>query len=85
MKGTDKFEWTPVMDEKFRQLKECFRTAPIRAFPRYDLDTPFEVSVDFSKDNLGAILTQVQDGQERLISAHGRKNMRKIIIVPRVK
>ena len=72
-KKAEKFEWTPVMDEKFKRLKTLFDESPIRAFPRYDIKNPFELSVDFSKENLGAVLSQVQDGQERLISCAGRK------------
>ena len=72
-KNKEKFEWTEEMNKKFLLLKEKFREAPIRAFPRYDSNEPFQLAVDFSKDNLGAVLTQVQDGKERLIGAHGRK------------
>merc|ERR1712208_269151 len=40
---------------------------------QYQNPNLFEVSVDFSKNCLGAVLTQVQEGKERLLSASGRK------------
>ena len=69
----DQFQWTDVMQKKFEELKDRFRNPPVRGFPQYNSKEPFQLSVDFSKDNLGVILSQVQDGEERLISAHGRK------------
>ena len=75
MRSVEKSEyvWTDVMNKKFLQLKEAFRKAPIRAFPRYDIPDPFELSVDFSKTNLGAVLTQKQFGKMRYIQFAGRK------------
>ena len=67
------FEWTETMDEKFKKLKQKFAERPIRAFPDYESDQPFQLSVDFSAENLGAMLTQEQNGQERLIAVAGRK------------
>ena len=71
-KKNEKLDWTEVMQRKFELLKDCFRKKPIRAYPRYDLPDKFILTTDYSKDNLGAILSQVQEGQERLISASGR-------------
>ena len=68
------FIWTDTMNKKFEQLKKKFAERPIRAFPDYSDDAePFTLSVDFSAENLGAVLTQVQEGQERLIGVAGRK------------
>ena len=66
-------EWTRDMDRKFKILKGEFKKAPIRAYPRYDGVEPFQLTTDFSKENVAAILSQVQEGQERLIAACGRK------------
>ena len=72
-KKNEKLDWTEVMQRKFELLKDCFRKKLIRAYPRYDLPDKFILTTDYSKDNLGAIMSQVQEGQERKISASGRK------------
>mgnify|MGYP003312821645 CR=1 FL=1 len=67
-----KLHWTEKMDQNFYKLREAFRSSPIRAYPQYDTDEPFRLTLDFSKDNLAAILSQKQEGRERLIAASGR-------------
>ena len=63
-KGTD-FEWTDRRHEAFGQLKNALTSAPILGFPREDglwyLDT------DASDVGTGAVLSQVQDEEERVI------------------
>ncbi|MCP3666293.1 MAG: hypothetical protein GY696_27965, partial [Gammaproteobacteria bacterium] len=44
-----------------------------RVPPLFDLEEPFQLTTDFSSKAISAILSQVQDGQERLIVAVGRK------------
>ena len=61
------------MQEKFEILKSKFKEAPIRAYPIYNSPEKFILTTDFSKDNLGAVLSQVQNGQEKMIAAIGRK------------
>ena len=73
MRSAKKFEWTPTMEKKFRRLKEKFKAMPIRSFPRFDIPDKFQISSDWSCDNVSAVLSQVQDGQERLIAVFGRK------------
>ena len=68
-----KLEWTPVMEEKFNKLKEAFGKRPIRSYPRYDIPAKFQVTTDFSATAIGAVLSQVQDGQERFLGACARK------------
>ena len=76
-KTAEKFEWTPTMDRKFTELKKKFAEKPIRAYPDYEEKAePFQLHVDFSCENVGAVLSQVQDGQERLIGVAGRKTTR---------
>ena len=73
-KNQKQFEWTDVMEEKFKKIKEKFAEQPVRAYPDYlDDAEPFQLSVDFSCENLGAVLTQVQNGEEKLIGVAGRK------------
>ena len=61
------------MEKNFKTLKKKFKAMPIRSFPRFDLDSPFQITSDWSKDNVAAVLSQVQDGKERLIAVFGRK------------
>ena len=65
-KKSEKLEWTSIMQEKFEKLKELFKRNPIRSYPRYDIASKFILTTDYSKENLGAILSQDQDGKERM-------------------
>ena len=67
------FEWSEEMTWKFKELKKKFSEMPLRSYPRYDIDDPFIVTTDWSQKNLAGVLSQVQDGMERFIAAHGRK------------
>ena len=60
-----KFEWTKKCDEAFTRLKELLTTAPILALPTDD--DPFVLDVDASGFSLGAVLSQQQGGQEKVI------------------
>ena len=64
-KGTD-FEWTERRNEAFSQLKNALTSVPILGFPREEglwyLDT------DASDVGTGAVLSQIQDGEERVIA-----------------
>ena len=64
------FVWSPECQKNFEILKEKLLNYPIVAFPRYD--EPFQIFTDASGSSLSAILTQIQDGHERLISCVGR-------------
>ena len=66
-------KWTPEMTESLDLLKAEFKKAPIRAAPRFDSEEIFQLTTDYSSTAIGAVLSQVQDGQERLIAAVGRK------------
>ena len=72
-RSSKKFEWTEQMEKNFKKLKKKFQAMPIRSFPRFDIEEPFQMTTDWSRDNVSAILSQVQDGQERLIAVFGRK------------
>lgn len=65
------FEWNETHTAAFEQLKAALTTAPVLAFPTahgiYILDT------DASYDTVGAVLSQVQDGVERVISYASHK------------
>src|SRR6266516_3276162 len=65
-----RFHWTEECDEAFRILKERLTTHPIVAMPadkgEYVLDT------DASNFAIGAVLSQQQDGEERVIAYASR-------------
>ena len=65
--------WTPEMSENLDLLKAEFKKAPIRAAPKFDSEEIFQLTTDYSSIAIGAVLSQVQDGKERLIAAVGRK------------
>ena len=66
-------EWTETMQRDFETLKQEFSKKPIRSYPRYELDEPFQLTTDFSAKALGGVLSQVQEGQERLLGCAARK------------
>ena len=72
-KRRKKLSWTEEMTKSLDKLKEKFKSAPIRAVPDFESKEKFILTTDFSGRALSAILSQVQDGQERLICAGGRK------------
>ena len=65
--------WTSEMEEQFQTLKKEFTKMPVRSYPDYQSNEPFELSLDFSAKNVAAILSQKQGGKERFIGAAGRK------------
>jgi hypothetical protein len=57
-------------------LKNEFTKQPVRAYPKYDEPfKPFELTTDFSAENVAGILSQEQDGKEKFLVATGRKTM----------
>jgi hypothetical protein len=72
-------EITEAMKESFDFLKKCLLTAPVLAYPRFDLThSPFILDTDWSCDNqaIGAVLSQKQEGEERVI-AYGAQKLNK--------
>ena len=69
------FEFTSAGQEAFRKLKAQLSQAPILAYPQFDSDQPFILDTDWSHDPgaIGAVLSQVQDGEERVIAYGARK------------
>jgi len=68
------FTWGPNQQEAFRRLKDKLCTTPVLAFP--DFSPPFILTTDASKTALGAILSQVQKGEERPIAYASRQTNR---------
>ena len=61
-----RFDWTDECQAAFEILKEKLTTSPILAFPLPNL--PFILDTDASDQAVGAVLSQVQEGKERVIA-----------------
>lgn len=65
-----KFEWSSKCEKAFDHLKEVLFSSPILSFPvgpeRFILDT------DASNHGIGAVLSQVQNGTEKVIAYFSR-------------
>ena len=66
----ERFRWTAECEEAFLNIKRKLMNAPILVFPR--LDVPFILDTDACDSGLGAVLSQVQDGKERVIAYAAR-------------
>ena len=73
-KKEEKFVWTKERDNAFLNLKRCLTTAPILGYP--DPETVFILDTDASGCSIGGVLSQMQDGKERVI-AYGSKVLSK--------
>ena len=62
------FSWTDHHRDKFKLLKEALRSAPCLAFPLRE--GKFVLDCDASDQAIGAELSQIQNGVERLIGYH---------------
>ena len=64
------FEWTAECERSFQKIKEALCSAPLLAFPtETDL---FIIDCDASGVGQGAVLSQVQNGEEKVISYFSR-------------
>ena len=64
------FKWTEQSECAFKELKKCLITSPILAYP-----TPsgeFVLDTDASAFGIGAVLSQIQGGQEHVIAYASR-------------
>ena len=68
------FMWGPKQQEAFQTMKDTLCTAPVLAYPNFNL--PFILSTDASRNSLGAILSQVQDGLEKPLAYASRQTNR---------
>lgn len=62
--------WGAAQEAAFKKLKESLLQAPILAYADFQL--PFVLYTDASQTGLGAVLAQVQEGRERVISYASR-------------
>ena len=83
MKKDQPFEWSDEAQEAFETLKDALTTSPVLAMPN---DTgEFVLDTDACDKAIGAVLSQVQDGEEKVIAYAGRaldKRERLIIVLP---
>ena len=68
------FQWLDEQQQAFEQLKKALSEAPILSHPR--TEGQFILDTDASNEGIGAVLSQVQDGEERVI-AFGSKTLSK--------
>ena len=60
------FKWTEEHQKAFEALKQALTTAPCLAYPKPD--EVFILDTDASDVSIGAVLSQIQDGEEVVIS-----------------
>ena len=65
------FQWTPECQEAFQHLKAVLTSAPILAMP--DEDGTFTLDTDAANSSIGAVLSQTQNGLERVVAYASRK------------
>ena len=68
-------EITPAMKRSFQRLKDALISAPILAYPDFNSKEPFILDTDWSLENnaVGGVLSQKQDGAERVICYGAKK------------
>ena len=64
------WKWEIEHQEAFDKLKQCLTNAPVLGFP--DPNLPFELHIDGSRQALGAVLYQKQNGQLKVIAYASR-------------
>ena len=64
------FLWSEDCEAAFTKLKEALTIAPILSYPTPD--HPFILDTDASDVGIGAVLSQIQNGQERVIAYFSR-------------
>jgi len=65
------WDWNQECQESFDKLKSKLSNTPVLTFT--DFKVPFVLTTDASTVGLGAVLSQVQEGVERLISFESRQ------------
>ncbi len=67
----EKIPWGPAEEEAFRKVKAALTSEPVFCAP--DFNCPFLLQTDASNTGLGAVLSQVQDGEEHPVLYISRK------------
>ena len=66
-----RFEWSDEAQIAFDTLKMLLTSAPVLGFP-IETQGKFIVDCDSSNDAIGTVLSQIQDGEERVISYYSK-------------
>ena len=66
---------TKEMEEAFEEMKKALISAPVLAFPDFDSKEPMILDTDWSQSHhtIAAVLSQKQDGKERVIRYGAKK------------
>ena len=64
------FQWTEECQRSFQGLKEALMSPPVLGLPN-DVD-PFILDTDAAEDSIGGVLSQLQNGEERVIAYSAR-------------
>ncbi len=67
----EKIQWTPAGEEAFERVKGALTSAPVLRAP--DFSCPFLLQMDASDTGLGAVLSQIQEGEEHPVIYISRK------------
>lgn len=61
----EEFLWGDAQERAFNSLKDHLSSGPILALPNQE--EPFIVAVDYSREGMGMVLSQIQAGSEKVI------------------
>ncbi len=66
LKKSVHFRWDDKQEDAFIKLKEALCKAPMLTYP--DPDLPYIINMDASNLAIGAVLSQVQDGEKKQVT-----------------
>ena len=64
------FKWTPECEESFFRLKQALCSSPILCYPT--IGQTFVLDTDVSGVGIGAVLSQMENGTERVVAYYSR-------------
>ena len=67
IKKAEKLTWNEEKKGDFMELKKAFTKERIQAFLDVGVGDPFILTMDWIKENIARVLSQVQDGKERFL------------------